>query len=133
MPSDSGKLTRAVGKLPVIGQLRKDEERKAAQDSWFSENHGDEYFDSEPTVWEWVKGQAPSKLAVLYYIADTFPCSKWLFNYNLQWFLGDLVAGITVGAVCIPQVSNALQLPTMLWANDMSQGHGICQTGTTAG
>ncbi len=102
---ETSRMKRVVSKLPIIGRRRADEARRIAQDEYFAGLSDDTYLDKEPTVAGYFKSIAPSKLDVLYYVADTFPCSKWLFSYNLQWFLGDLVAGITVGAVVIPQVS----------------------------
>nr|CAG8510185.1 13921_t:CDS:2 [Entrophospora candida] len=37
------------------------------------------------------------------YIRSLFPIVTWIGRYNLTWFLGDVVAGITVGAIAIPQ------------------------------
>lgn len=28
---------------------------------------------------------------------------QWILHYNLRWLLGDLIAGITVGLVLVPQ------------------------------
>ncbi|KAF2663186.1 sulfate permease [Microthyrium microscopicum] len=103
MASGQSRLHAIVGKLPIIGQKRKDATVQRAQDHWFAENHADGYIDPEPTVVEWMKSVTPTRDDALYYIADTFPCSKWLFSYNLQWLIGDLIAGLTVGAVIIPQ------------------------------
>jgi solute carrier family 26 (sodium-independent sulfate anion transporter), member 11 len=104
---ETSRVKRVISKLPVIGQRQADEAQRTAQDEWFSSLNDEAYLEKEPTVAGYFKSIAPSRLDVLYYISDTFPCSKWLFSYNLQWFLGDLVAGVTVGAVVIPQVSNS--------------------------
>ncbi|KAG8421529.1 hypothetical protein J3458_003402 [Metarhizium acridum] len=37
------------------------------------------------------------------YAKSLFPCLSWIGHYNLQWFAGDVVAGITIGAVVVPQ------------------------------
>ncbi|KAK3942131.1 sulfate permease [Diplogelasinospora grovesii] len=37
------------------------------------------------------------------YLLSLFPFLSWIGHYNLTWFLGDLVAGITIGAVVVPQ------------------------------
>ncbi|CAG8527587.1 9435_t:CDS:2 [Diversispora eburnea] len=39
----------------------------------------------------------------LEYIKSIFPIKDWIGRYNLTWFTGDLIAGLTVGAVIIPQ------------------------------
>jgi hypothetical protein len=37
------------------------------------------------------------------YFSHLLPIVHWLPKYNLQWLAGDLVCGITVGAVIVPQ------------------------------
>ncbi|TWU76293.1 hypothetical protein ED733_005503 [Metarhizium rileyi] len=37
------------------------------------------------------------------YLADKLPIVQWLPHYNPQWLLRDLIAGITVGVMLIPQ------------------------------
>ena len=37
------------------------------------------------------------------YCLDLIPFTRWIHRYNLQWLIGDLIAGITVGAVVVPQ------------------------------
>lgn len=31
------------------------------------------------------------------------PFSQWILHYNVPWLIGDLIAGITVGLVLVPQ------------------------------
>jgi solute carrier family 26 (sodium-independent sulfate anion transporter), member 11 len=61
------------------------------------------YVEEDPTVTQWLRGIAPSGRQVIDYLSGLFPFSGWIFSYNLQWFLGDLIAGVTVGLVVIPQ------------------------------
>ncbi|KAJ3051298.1 hypothetical protein HK097_007728 [Rhizophlyctis rosea] len=37
------------------------------------------------------------------YVRSLFPIAHWLPNYNRDWFWGDLIAGLTVGVVVVPQ------------------------------
>jgi sodium-independent sulfate anion transporter 11 len=37
------------------------------------------------------------------YLRSLFPFLDWIFHYNLTWLFGDVVAGVTVGFVVIPQ------------------------------
>jgi sodium-independent sulfate anion transporter 11 len=93
-----------LSKLPVIGQYRQDKATQQAQDCYFATletNSG--YLEPEPTVLDFIKKAKPTKQGVLQYIIDTFPFSKWICNYNLQWLIGDIIAGVTVGAVVVPQ------------------------------
>jgi sodium-independent sulfate anion transporter 11 len=61
------------------------------------------YNEPEPTSVEWIREITPSFHQFVNYLISLFPFLNWIGRYNLQWFLGDLVAGVTVGAVVIPQ------------------------------
>ncbi|CAF1120009.1 unnamed protein product [Didymodactylos carnosus] len=37
------------------------------------------------------------------YVQGLFPIVGWLPRYNLTWFTGDLIAGLTVGVIIVPQ------------------------------
>lgn len=41
--------------------------------------------------------------ALLNYLDSLFPMRRWILSYNLSWLYGDLIAGITVGLVLVPQ------------------------------
>lgn len=47
------------------------------------------------------------------YFVSLFPIINWLPHYNLQWFIQDLIAGITVGCVLVPQSMSYAQLATL--------------------
>ncbi|KAJ6183993.1 hypothetical protein N7519_005294 [Penicillium mononematosum] len=61
------------------------------------------YYEDEPTVGDWLRGHMPTTPQVRRYFWGLFPFLHWIGYYNVQWLIGDLVAGITVGAVVIPQ------------------------------
>ncbi|KAJ5219317.1 uncharacterized protein N7498_001416 [Penicillium cinerascens] len=61
------------------------------------------YNEPEPTSIEWIRETAPSGRQLINYLISLFPFLNWIGRYNLQWLFGDLVAGITVGAVVVPQ------------------------------
>ncbi|CAG8077883.1 unnamed protein product [Penicillium salamii] len=61
------------------------------------------YNEPEPTSWEWITEVLPSSRQLGRYFISLFPFLTWITNYNLQWLYGDLIAGITVGAVVVPQ------------------------------
>lgn len=61
------------------------------------------YLEEEPTVVEWLREQAPTTNDVIEYLRNLFPPIGWLPRYNLRWLLGDVVAGITIGLVVVPQ------------------------------
>jgi hypothetical protein len=100
-------LRRAARKLPVVSQIKDDEHMKNTQTKWFATQHPNSFIDEEPTVVEYFKSIRPTRHDAFVYLTDTFPFLKWIWNYNMQWFLGDLIAGVTVGAVVIPQVSDS--------------------------
>lgn len=62
-----------------------------------------DYIEKDPTVIGWFGEQWPSKQQASEYVVSLFPSTQWVLSYNLQWFYGDLVAGLTVGAIIIPQ------------------------------
>lgn len=63
-----------------------------------------EYVQPEPSVLDWGKGLVsnPAQKAGNY-VSSLFPIAKWILHYNGRWLYGDLVAGITVGVVLVPQ------------------------------
>lgn len=72
-------------------------------ESVFSVASADTYVESEPTTADFVREMTPSKQTMINYGKGLFPFVHWAPFYNLQWFYGDLVAGITIGAVVVPQ------------------------------
>lgn len=63
----------------------------------------DAYIEEEPTVVEWIGELKPTASGAVEYTLSLFPFVSWIHRYNLKWLYGDLVAGITVGCVVIPQ------------------------------
>lgn len=49
--------------------------------------------ESDPTVLEWLNEIFPTGRQLLQYIRSLFPFLGWIRHYNLQWFVGDLIAG----------------------------------------
>ena len=72
-------------------------------ESVFSVNTADSYIEEEPTAAEWVRSITPNGRQVGQYFINLFPFLQWITRYNAQWLMGDLVAGITIGAVVVPQ------------------------------
>ncbi|KAI1085293.1 sulfate permease [Whalleya microplaca] len=61
------------------------------------------YEEGEPTAVEWLQSITPAPRDVLNYFYRLFPFLHWITRYNWIWFVGDLIAGVTVGAVVVPQ------------------------------
>ncbi|MCJ1479793.1 Sulfate permease 2 [Lambiella insularis] len=72
-------------------------------ESVFSVSSADTYVEQEPTVAEWIREVTPTGRGMLQYFYNMFPFVHWIGRYNGTWLFGDLVAGITVGAVVVPQ------------------------------
>lgn len=47
------------------------------------------------------------------YVSRLFPFTNWILNYNLTWALGDLIAGLTVGMVVVPQSMSYAKIATL--------------------
>lgn len=50
------------------------------------------------------KGQSGSRKFILG-LQALFPILEWAQSYNLKKFRGDLIAGLTIASLCIPQVN----------------------------
>lgn len=48
-----------------------------------------------------------------HYLISLFPILKWFYRYNLTWLYGDLIAGITVGIVAVPQSMSYAKIATL--------------------
>jgi sodium-independent sulfate anion transporter 11 len=62
-------------------------------ESAFSVESADTYVEQEPTAIEWFHEIIPTGQEVAQYFANLFPFLQWITRYNVQWLLGDLVAG----------------------------------------
>jgi solute carrier family 26 (sodium-independent sulfate anion transporter), member 11 len=84
-------------------------ERQARDDaitrgeSTYSLDTADTYVEEEPRTIDWIMDLVPGPQDIRNYFRNLFPFTKWILRYNVQWLLGDLVAGITIGAVVVPQ------------------------------
>ncbi|CDO96255.1 unnamed protein product [Kluyveromyces dobzhanskii CBS 2104] len=47
------------------------------------------------------------------YLTSLFPLLKWAHHYNFNWLYNDLVAGITVGCVLVPQSMSYAQIASL--------------------
>ncbi|KAK9364773.1 sulfate transporter family-domain-containing protein [Lipomyces kononenkoae] len=72
-------------------------------ESMYSVFTAEPYVELEPTATEWVHSIFPSRHEIIQYVDSLLPFTHWIGKYNLQWLIGDLVAGITVAAVVVPQ------------------------------
>ncbi|KAJ5218030.1 uncharacterized protein N7498_000129 [Penicillium cinerascens] len=59
--------------------------------------------EADPTVLDWLNDVVPTWRQFFHHLIRMFPFMNWIKHYNVQWLIGDLIAGATVGAVVIPQ------------------------------
>lgn len=94
-------LAKGLGiKLQYRNELG-DEIRRG--ESVFSSTTSDTYVEEEPRTIEWLHSITPTGRTAINYLISLFPFLHWIDRYNLQWLAGDLVAGITIGGVVVPQ------------------------------
>lgn len=62
-------------------------------ESVFSNHTADGFVEQQPSSAEWLDELLPSARDVADYVKSLFPFLSWIGFYNLQWLLGDLVAG----------------------------------------
>ncbi|RWA14727.1 hypothetical protein EKO27_g363 [Xylaria grammica] len=102
MPS-SRQVGHGLAKALGIRLHESEAERVTRGESVFSIQTADSFFEEQPTIKEALTSVIPSKRGILDYILSLFPFLSWIGFYNVQWLVGDLVAGITIGAVVVPQ------------------------------
>ena len=52
-------------------------------------------------------------VSVKSYVLSIFPLVKWLHHYNVNWLINDLIAGIIIGCVLVPQSRYYAQIATL--------------------
>ena len=62
-------------------------------ESVFSVSSADTYVEEEPTVGEWLREIIPTGRQCALYFYNLFPFLQWIGRYNVQWLIGDLIAG----------------------------------------
>jgi solute carrier family 26 (sodium-independent sulfate anion transporter), member 11 len=65
----------------------------ARGESVLSAQTADSFIEREPTSGEWIRHLIPGRHDLVGYARSLFPFTYWIGQYNLQWLLGDLVAG----------------------------------------
>ena len=59
------------------------------------------------------KGARALPGASVEYVLDKFPIIGWLPRYNYRWLINDLIAGLTIGLMLIPQGLSYAKLATI--------------------
>ena len=97
MVSTSTKVGHSLAKVLGIDLHYRNEtgsDRITRGESAFSIDGGESYVENEPTAGEWLHEITPSGQDILNYIIRLFPFLTWIGHYNVQWLIGDLVAGM---------------------------------------
>ncbi|KAJ9495807.1 hypothetical protein H2202_008601 [Exophiala xenobiotica] len=105
MTSTSSQVGHGLAKVLGINLHERQAQKDAVTrgESTYSINTADTYVEEEPRTIDWFRDLVPSGRQWASYGRGLFPFTRWIGRYNVQWLLGDLVAGITVGAVVVPQ------------------------------
>lgn len=70
-----------------------------------------EYTEDQVSIKDWCKQyfHSPGEKAV-HYARSLFPIHRWILHYNPSWLYADVVAGVTVGVVMVPQSMSYAQI-----------------------
>lgn len=97
MASTPTKIGHGLAKVLGIDLHYRNEtgsERVTRGESVFSIDAADSYVEYEPTAREWLHDVIPNGHELAQYFASLFPFVHWITRYNVQWLIGDLVAGM---------------------------------------
>lgn len=84
-------------------QVYNQDDGVAGGGSILSDQTKDSFVEGPPTTAEWLVEQVPTRDEGIQYAKSLFPFLSWISHYNMQWLAGDVVSGITIGAVLVPQ------------------------------
>ena len=102
--STSTKVGHSLAKvLGIKRDYRKGADPVTRGESAYSFDSGDTYVEEEPRTIDFFREHAVTGKGAAHYAYSLVPFVHWITRYNAQWLIGDLVAGITVGAVVVPQ------------------------------
>ena len=62
-------------------------------ESVYSVSSADTFVEQEPTSLEWISSVAPTPHTFTNWLYHLFPFTHWIGRYNVQWLIGDLIAG----------------------------------------
>ncbi|EPX74405.1 sulfate transporter [Schizosaccharomyces octosporus yFS286] len=105
-PSPSSKKgpTVRVVRHTVLNQPNENAYSYSSNDRNIELTYG-EYEEQLPTVVDWLRTHVTDNLGSrsLNYVKSLFPIIQWLPNYNFHWLIFDVIAGVTVGCIVVPQ------------------------------
>lgn len=89
--------------MPSVHKVRLPPQQKLYQE--FTSTLKETFFADDPL--RSFKNQSKSRKLILS-LQALFPILEWGRHYNLKKFRGDLIAGLTIASLCIPQVDISL-------------------------
>lgn len=63
-------------------------------ESVFSISSADTYVEDEPHSGEWLGELLPTGSEIKQFFVSMMPFLQWIHRYNVQWLIGDLIAGM---------------------------------------
>lgn len=96
--STSTKIGHGLAKVLDIKLQYRDElgQNLTRGESVYSVSSADTFVEEEPRTIDWIRETVPDGHDLLHYAYGLFPFTHWITRYNVQWLIGDLVAGKTV-------------------------------------
>ena len=99
--STSTKIGHGLAKFLGIKLQYRDEigQGLSRGESVFSVESADTFVEEEPRTVDWIREVVPNGHDFLRYGRNLFPFTHWIGRYNVQWLIGDLVAGKALGCI----------------------------------
>lgn len=130
-------IAKALGiKLDYRNETDLQKEKASRGESVFTVDSADTYVEVEPTAGEWLREFTPGVRDALRYFSKLFPFTHWLHRYNVQWLIGDLVAGKELAfSPRVERIRNANSPSGRYhnWRCGCASRHGLRQTSGSSG
>ncbi|XXG93965.1 hypothetical protein Hte_000215 [Hypoxylon texense] len=105
MPS-TRQISQHLAKVLGIKLEDPDVDNVTRGESVFSTHTADSFVEQQPTSGEWLAEITPSRRDIAAYFKSLFPFLSWIGFYNLQWFIGDLVAVVVPQGMAYAKLAN---------------------------
>lgn len=128
MASTASKVGHGLAKVLGIDLHYRNEtgsDRVTRGESVFTVDSADIYVEEEPTAREWLQEVIPSSREFAEYLYSLFPFVHWITRYNVQWLIGDLVAGMSIHMILAIQTLTSSRYHG--WCRCRSPGYGLCE------
>ena len=93
MSGAATKVGHGLAKVLGIKLQYRDQGHLSRGESVFSTSTDDTFVEREPTSGEWLREILPTPRIMLDWAYHLFPFVHWIDRYNVNWLVGDLVAG----------------------------------------